>query len=215
MHTPRLLRLMEEFPDNGRLNALITATLDHAVSAMVCEENVSARHMRQVDMPTMLRLILANVRKPEATNYLLNHAFDLLANCTNEFSRDFKACPPAIALLTACLRSQEITTRCNALGGLIRLLHGDSDHSPVYQDPQKFLAAIQRGFPPHLNDALMQYDPQRCDTFLTLQSSVEYQKAMMKCLRDKDLVSLGRTLGRLITTTEYSVSEGVCFFPFA
>ena len=30
----------------------------------------------------------------------------------------------------------------------------------------------------------------------------------MKCLRDKDLVSLGRTLGRLITTTEYSVSEG-------
>lgn len=40
------------------------------------------------------------------------------------------------------------------------------------------------------------------------REEAEYQKAMMRCAQDHDLVSLGRTLATLIQRTEFAIAEG-------
>lgn len=209
-HTSKLLQLMEEFPDNEALNEQITVTLSHAVSAVIITEDgpVDARAIQQLNMPNLLRLTMRNIRRPTASHYMLSHAIELLSNATLNCSREIKAIPSIVNLLVAALRSDDLTLRGTVLGGVIYLTQKESEFDRAFHDPHKFLAAIRRGFPQHLSDLLMAYDPTRCDTYLTLQCCNEHQKAMFRAAQDHDLLSLGRTLARLVVTTEYAVTDG-------
>jgi hypothetical protein len=72
----------------------------------------------------------------------------------------------------------------------------------------KFIAGVQRGYPNHLTDIIMDYGLDRCDTILSLQTSADYQKAMLKCAQDHDLRTLGLSLAQFILRTEFSIAEG-------
>ncbi|KAJ3533482.1 hypothetical protein NM688_g7276 [Phlebia brevispora] len=170
-HTPKLLQLMEEFPDDYTLNELAIITLSHAVSAVLTADDLDMKAIQQLDIPKVLRLTMQNVRRPAASYYMLAHSLDFLSHATLNCSREIKAIPSIVNLLVACLRSNELTDRCNALGGLARLTNKDSEPDTCGQDLQKFMATLQRGFPKHLSDLLMAYDPRRCDTYLTLQTT--------------------------------------------
>lgn len=211
MHTPKFLQLMDQFPDDLRLHELTVSILYHSVSVVVSESPIQPQDLERLDISNALRLIIASVRNPSASLILLSHAFNFLAQCcTLNCSNKVMTFPAAVNLLITCLHSEEITIRACALGGLICLVFPDSDISPMQQDPNKLKAILQSGVPAHLDAVLMNYGWQRCDTLLSMQCTIEFQQAMAKCLYDKDLLSLGRTLARLITTTEYSVAEG-CF----
>ena len=214
-HTPSLIRLMEEFPDDGEVNEMVIVTLAHSIPSVVNDEesspSIQRQNMSKLDIPAIMRLLLRNLRKPNPSPYLLSHALELLSACSLSCAQEIKAFPSLISLLTACLRSEDLTLRSTSLLGVFHIYHKESVIDRGNLDPKVFMSAIQRGFPPELNDVLMAYGPQRCDTYLILQATSEFQKAMLACVQEgtQGLYKLGLKLSELILRTEYSITDGM------
>jgi hypothetical protein len=215
VHTPRLVRLMEELPDDKEVNELVVVVLAHTTSAVVNDEESSPsvvhRNIINLDLPTILRLVLRNARQPDASLHLLTHTLELLSTIARPAacSKEIRAIPSLVSLLTSGLRSKEITLRCNSLGGIMRLMSADAVHDYGHLDHQKLMSALNGSLPRQLEDVMMAYGAPRCDTYLILQASLEFQKAMQRCVQTYDLYDLGLKLSELVLRTEYSITEGM------
>ena len=211
-YTPTLLRLMEEFPDNAAINEQIIVTLAHAIGSVVNDEDsaksVVAANIRKLDIPKVLDLVFKNLKSPNGSYYMVTHAIEFLCMSVLGCYREIQANPSVLNLLVGLLRSKNLSNRVSALGALCRLVLNDSEDDIRQLDPYKFMAAIQGGFPQHLSDILMEYNPTQCDTFLILHTQRDFTSAMMRCAQDKDLYSLGKKIAEFITRTEFSVVEG-------
>lgn len=207
-----LLRLMEEFPDNAAYNEQIIVTLAHGIGSIVNDEDspesVKAANIRKMNLPRALALVLGNIKKADTSHYTLSHAIEFLCSVAESCHREIKSNPSVLNLLVALLRSKDLSIRVDALGAICRLVIPESEDDWRQMDPNKFMAAIQRGFPSHLSDILLDYSPTECDTFLILQTSRDYVQAMMRVTQDKDQYGLGKKLAEFITRTEFSISEG-------
>ena len=206
--TPTLLRLMEEFPDNATVNELAVTTISHAVGALVNEDHVDTAFLQRLNIPAVLKQILDAMRKPDASLILVDHGIALVTSCTRHCYQNIKSLPPLLSLLAACLRVDDISVRCNALASFIRINLPGSEEENRFFDPRKLISAVGKGFPDRLVDVMFQYGLARCETTLLAKTAADYQRAMMKCAQDHDLLALGKTLAELITRTEFSVSEG-------
>ena len=208
--TPTLLRLLREFPDDDALTELTTVIMFHAIGAVISqEEDPDPQLLRRLDMHSVLKITTDNLRKPSASRLMINHAMGILNSATLHCHKECKALPSLVTFLVACLRGNDLITRCNALGGLIRLNYKESEPDMRFYDPQKMIAAVQRRFPDELVDIIMDYGFERCDMTLTLQSTKGFQHAMTEVVRTHDLYALGHTLARLILRTEFSVADGM------
>lgn len=213
-HANALTKLMQEHPEDDKVAELSVTTLAHSVVA-VCEGGAAPANpkvLSSLDMPTILQEVLKAVKRPASTSYTLDHAVELFAMGTLHASAAYKAYPPAVNLLVAGLRSKDWVIRCTCLGGLIRLHRHEAEDDQRGLDPNIFIGAIQRGFPGHLSDVLMAYGPTDCDIYLTLQTSTDFQKAMVACAQNKDLYRLGLKLAEFILRTEFSISDGMFQF---
>ncbi|RDB27508.1 hypothetical protein Hypma_003895 [Hypsizygus marmoreus] len=209
-HTAKLTKLVEQFPDDENLIELVITIISHSVSTVVeGDRPADPALLASLDMRTVLKLTTENTKKEWATPYLINHAMVLLAMSTLHASAACKGYPPMQKFLVAGLRSTDWVTRCTCLGGVIRLHRAESERDMRALDPYKFLEHIQRGFAPHLQDRMSAYGFPRCDTYLTLKTSRDYQNAMMTCAQDKNLYSLGLQLAEFILRTEFSISDGM------
>ncbi|KAL4078118.1 hypothetical protein V8B97DRAFT_2102188 [Scleroderma yunnanense] len=209
LQTPTLINVLQRYPDDLESGELAMSTLAHAVGAAVCnEQKPGAKYLRALKIPTLLSLVLEWVTKPGISVLLLHHALELLAQTTLHCWQDWMAYPPAIEFFVACMRSSDLSTRCYALGGSIRLHAMCCEQDQRSHDPKKLIAAAQRDFPDHLKDVMMDYGLPLCDAYLTLRSVGDYQKAMMDCTQDRDFYSLGFKLAELITRNEFSIAEG-------
>ncbi|KAF9819414.1 hypothetical protein IEO21_02157 [Rhodonia placenta] len=207
--TPKLLQLINEFSDDAVVMELATVTIAHAIGAVVGQEQEpDHRLLASIDIRSVLKLTVDNLRKPSASHLMINHAVGLLTSVTLHCYKECKAMPPLIQFLTACLRSSDLTTRCNALGGLTRLNGLEAEPNKQFFDPRKIMDAVSRRFPDNLTDIIMDYGMDRCDTTLTLRSSADFQRAMMKCVQDHDLYALGKTIAQLVVRTEFSITGG-------
>ncbi len=207
---PVLVRLIEAHPNDAKVMELATVTMAHATSAVLSVEDPPDKGIvKEIQLRPVLQVTVENVRKPNASHYMIDHALSLLTSAMRHCPQDCKATPQMLTLLVSCLRSANLTARCTALGGLIRLTADESEPDRQNFDPQSLVAAVQRGFPEHLSRLMMDYGPERCDTTLTLRSTVDYQNAMMRCAQDKDRHGLGRTLAMLIQRTELAIAEGM------
>ncbi|KAI0701962.1 hypothetical protein BC835DRAFT_1411223 [Cytidiella melzeri] len=211
-HTPTLLRLMEEFPDDYEVNELVVTTLAHTTTAVVNDDEspptVRERNMRNLDIPAILRLVLRSARSPEASAPFLSHVLELLSSVCEPCCEEVKAIPSLVAILIASLRSKESAPESSVAAGDF-VLFPDAVVDDGFLDPNQFLAAIQRRFPSELNDVMMAYGAPRCDTYIILQASVEFQRAMQRCVEDHDLYALGIKLSDLVLRTEYSITDGI------
>ena len=211
--TPRLLRLVEQFPDDDKVAELVIVVLCHAIGAVVGQEAAPDPQLFQLlDMRTVLRMTTDNLRKPNASPFLISHGLGLVTVSTQHSYKECKALPPLLTFLVSCLRSNEITTRCNALAGIIRMNYAEAEHAPTFWDPRRMMAVIQSRLPDELADALVDYGYERCDLTLTLRAAQDFQRAMQACYDDKDLHKLGKRLAELITRTEFSITNGVYQF---
>ncbi|KAH7882394.1 hypothetical protein F5I97DRAFT_1816994 [Phlebopus sp. FC_14] len=209
IQAPHLLKVLQDHPEDLKSAEMAISTLAHAVGAAIGDERKpSAKYIRALKVPSLLPLILGFIGKPGVSLPLLHHALELLAHMTLHCWQDCMAYSPVIEFIVACLNSSDLYVRCSALGALLRLNALCSEGDQRYSDPNKLMAAVQRGFPDHLSDIMMSYGPMRCDATLTLRSTGDYQKAMMQCVQDRDLYKLGLTLAELITRNEFSIAEG-------
>lgn len=206
--SPTLLRVMEEFPDHPKINELAVSSISHSVGSVINEDHLDRPLVRSLDVPAVLKQVLDAMRKPTATVILVDHGISLVTSGTRHCHQEIKALPPLLSLLAACLRVTDIGVRCNALASFIRINLPGSEEENRFFDPRKLMDAVQRRFPGHLVDAMMDFGMLRCETTLLGKTAADYQTAMMKCAQDHNLHTLGRTLAGLITRTEFSVSEG-------
>lgn len=206
---PTLIRVMKENPHDPSVIELSVVTMSHAISAVVFTDELPHRKILQlIDIRDVLEVTLENMRKQLATHYMMNHAIPLLAGPTLHCPDVCKDYPPLLKFLTACLRSNDLTIRCAAIGGLIRLHHQEAKPERVFHDPMKLVACIKKGFPDNIVDIMMDYGLYRCDTYATLAATRDFQQAMMTVVQTHDLLTLGRNLASLIVKTEFSVADG-------
>lgn len=209
LESPTLLKIMRENPDDLRIAEMAITTMAHAIGAAINQEDVpDPKYIKATNAKTLIPVVIDYMCKPGASIQLLHHGLELIAHPVFHCWSDCKAYPPLQNLLVGCLRSADLTVRVGALGGLFRLEGLSAEEDQKLFDPHKLMAAVQRHFPDHLTDIMMDYGLMRCDTYLTLNSTADNQKAMMKCAQDKDLYSLGLKLAELITRNEFSVAEG-------
>ena len=209
--TPTLFRLIEEHPDDPTVAELAIVTISHSAGVIVSPQNVTETKdadLKALGVPKLIRVFTQCMRKSTATSNLINHGLALLADCTHNCWKECNAYPSIIKLLVATLRSDDIIQRCIALGGLIRLYQPQAEDDQRGLDPTKFMAGLQRGFPDHLVDIIMDYGFDRCDSIITLQTTKDFQQALIKCTQDHDLRSLGHSLAQFILRTEFSITEG-------
>ncbi|TFK49399.1 hypothetical protein OE88DRAFT_1662959 [Heliocybe sulcata] len=208
--TPALLEIIHENPSDPKVAELAIVVLSHAIGAVLdAETTPDPKIIKTVDFPQVLRTIIAQLKRPTTSYYLISHAVGLLGAATQRCSKEYKSFPPALSFLVAILRCRDINHRCEGLGGLIRYNHQSAEDDLRQADPRKMMSAVQRGFPKRLNDVLMQYGPERCDVYLTLSCTKDHTAAMMQNAQDRDFFKLGKVLARLILMTEFSIAEGM------
>ena len=210
--SPILIRLIQEHPDDLAIVELAIVIIAHAVGPAIevgDKRGPDKKRLGILVLPQIIKIVTESARKPTASYDLINHALSFLVDCTLNCSKDCWSYPPMLTLLAATLRSDNLIHRCITLGGLIRLHRHEAEEDQRTLDPMKMVACVQRGFPPHLDDIMMEYGPDRCENVITLKLSAEYQRAMMKYAQDQDLYALGLTLVKLVLTTEFSIAEGM------
>ncbi|KAG6836737.1 hypothetical protein H0H93_004143 [Arthromyces matolae] len=208
--TSKLLQLVDEFSDDKNIGELVVTILSHSITGVLDGEQVTdPALLASMDIRSILKVTTDTSKKEWASPYLINHALGLLAASTLHASDICKAYPPALRYLVAGLRSTDWVIRCCSLGGVIRLHRNESEPDMRALDPNKFVACVQRGFPAHLEDRILDYGFQRCDTFLTVLTTRDYQKAMVDCARDHNMYSLGLKLAEYILRTEFAIADGV------
>ncbi|KAI0351545.1 hypothetical protein OH77DRAFT_1411022 [Trametes cingulata] len=208
-HNRTLVKIMEDHPDDPKVAELVIVTVDHATEAVVaCEETPDPRLVREVSICTVLEATVAALRKPTYSHIMHTHAINLLAAPTQHCPQECKAVPSMLRLLAALTRSENINTRAVAFSALLRLPIAESEFEHSFFDPMRFLSISQRGTPRHLSDILMDYGPQKAEVYLTLNATVDYQKAMMQAMQDRDMYALGKKLVSIIQRTEFAIAEG-------
>ncbi|KAF7793058.1 hypothetical protein EIP86_004163 [Pleurotus ostreatoroseus] len=208
-YTPTFLRLIDEFPENMKLLELTVGVLSHAINAVLSQDDVDSQTLRRLNMPSVFRHILAALRNPNATSYLLSHAFNMMAVSSKHCHKDIKAVPALVNFIVAGLRCDELASRCRAWAALFAILDPEAERGYPQMDSQKLIASLRRGIPEYLTNVLVDWgNSTECDVFVIPRTSQDYQQAMMRCLQDRNMLALGRTLAGLITRAEYSIADG-------
>lgn len=206
-----LAKSLLDFPDDHIGSELAVAVLSHSLSCIVLYEHqsIAPEVFASLDMPLIVKAVVTACQRPTASPYTIDHGNELLAMATLHCTAAFYSNPSAISLLVAGLRSKDWTFRCTCLGGLIRLHRKNAEDDTRVMDPNKLMDSVERGFPPHISEILMNYGIKICETTVTVQTSVEFTKAIMACAQDHDLYRLGLTIADCILRTEFSVPQGM------
>ncbi|KAJ8509407.1 hypothetical protein ONZ45_g8429 [Pleurotus djamor] len=207
-HSPKLVQLMQELPDDTKVIELCIVILSHSIVAVVAEtEPPSNKALREIALPAVLNTTIDNLRKPTTTHNAINHAIPLLSTPTMNCPKICKDIPSLIKFLVAGLRSADWITRSSCLGGLLRLHAAESQLDRADIDPQRMIAAA-KAFPPHIQDIFMAYGVTNTDYYQLVLTSRDNQQAFMQCAQDHNLYSLAIKLGECIGRTEYSITQG-------
>lgn len=209
LHAPTIVKVLKDYPDDLHAAEFAISSLAHAVTASIDEpQRPAAKYIKALQLPTLLPLVLGFVAKPGASLQLLHHALEFCGHLTQHCTQECLAYPAVIDFLIASIRSPDLHSRFYALGAVIRLHRSPPEPEILFNDPSILMAAMQRGLPDHLTDLIINYGTIRCETTLSLLSSIEYQKAMIECLHHHDLYKLGLALAELIPRNEFSINEG-------
>lgn len=207
-----LTKLIRDFPDDPKIAELGVTTIAHSVTSVVEGGATPAnpRILKMLDIVDILRTVIETVKKPyRHPRAIIEHGVEVVAMASMHCADAFKTYPGAIQFLVAGLRSQDWVCRCTCLGGIIRLHRLEAEDDQRMLDPNRFMGALMRGVPSHLGDIMMSYGPTRCEIYMTLTCSKDFQNAMMVCAQDKNLYSLGLKLAALILKTEFSIGDGM------
>ncbi|KAF7334284.1 Bin3-type SAM domain-containing protein [Mycena sanguinolenta] len=203
-----LFRVLREFPDDPKTVELAIVTLSHCFIAALCDDGVKLDPSlaKSLDLKSAVDAITDALHNlPSPSRVLIDHSVQLLAATTLHY----KVPPSPVNFLVAGLRSKDWIYRCICLGALLRLHQNDAEEDQRGMDPMKLISCVSRPAPSHLNEILRAYGFERCETYVTLRTANEFQRAMMNCVSSHDLYSLGLTLAGFILRTEFSISEGM------
>ncbi|KAF8582529.1 hypothetical protein K439DRAFT_142344 [Ramaria rubella] len=210
--TPKLVKFAEDDISNPLITEPCIVVAAHSVTSVLCPDTdkPDPKLLNSIGpLDSLLKLIDTLFHHPATTHQTLSHALGLLSAAPMHGRDAFLAHPSSISFLVSCLRSKDVQTRVVALSGLLRLQHSVCESEAPKLDHHKLLANLEKRKPSSLEDTLVRYGPERAEITAYLTTSLDYQKAMMKCAQDHDMYSLGMKIFELIGRTEYSVADGM------
>lgn len=203
---PVLVQLVMDSADDMTLLELAIATIAHSTSSVLNRATEPDPGLViDVGVRSVLEATIIAIRHPTPSRYLISHALMLVTCATRYCPSDAQSVDGALPFLVAFLRSSDICLRCEALNGLIRYTVEDSE-----ADVDSYGLSQALELPSQLSGVLRTYGVERCDTTLRNKCATVLTRAIDRCLKDHDFVSLGRVLAHLIQTTEFSIAEGTC-----
>ncbi|KIY63600.1 hypothetical protein CYLTODRAFT_425967 [Cylindrobasidium torrendii FP15055 ss-10] len=201
-----------DFPDDRVGAELSVAVLSHSLVAVVFfeKQSIDQKLFNSLNMQLIFRSVIAASKHKAASPYIIGHASELITMATLNCTKACHDVPETISLLVAGLRSKDWSHRCSCLGGLIRLPRRDAEDDTRNLDPQRLMDSVRRGFPDNIADILMNYGTTSCDTYITLQSTSEFTKAMTTYSQDRnrDIYPLALKIAELIPRNEFSIVQG-------
>ncbi|KAG8959009.1 hypothetical protein FRC03_008553 [Tulasnella sp. 419] len=137
------------------------------------------------------------------------HAFFTVATLTSTKTELFTKNQDAIQTLVGYLRSPNIIDRANALRGFF-LLFAKNPPEPVNPDPQRLMQTASRAFEQnvHYQNEMEARGIETGVLFSILMSIKQSQDAFTKNLRDRNMLSLGKELYRLLMMSEWGIADG-------
>lgn len=211
-YTPTLVRLMRENTSDAKLLELAIITISHAVQAvlLVLGKPPDPKLVKLIGLKDMLDVVLESMRYPWISALAVNHAIPLLGCPTLHCWDVALKHPDLLNFLAACFRCEDLNVRCDAMGAFFHLHHHDAKEDTTTLDPRRVLESHDRGAfkEPRIEAAIVDYGFQDTDIFNTVLAARTFQSAMQKAVETHDLVTLGRTLARLVVQTEFSITDG-------
>ncbi len=208
--TPTLVRILEEFPDDALCAELVIVIVGHSATAVVANENPPDKKLlKAVDVPRLLPLLLFQLKRPNVSSLLVDHALEFFVAATQHCSKEFLALPSSVNFLVACTRCSDIQTRSVSVSGILRLHISHMEKEEYTMDPHTMMQNLKRGVPKHLNDPIMSTcGPFESEMYRTLYASRDFMKAMTEYAQNHNMYKLALEVGRLILQTEHSVQQG-------
>ncbi|TFK22370.1 hypothetical protein FA15DRAFT_520626 [Coprinopsis marcescibilis] len=208
-HCNTLSKLISSDASDEDICEMVVSIIAHAVGAVTeGPENSCAypKILQKLDISTMLKLVVQAAKQHPKNTALFQHATEFIAFSCLHAAKAYASAPEAVRFLVAGMRCSDWVIRCCCIGGLTQLHRWESEDDQRSLDPKKLISAIQRGIPPRLNDRLIDYGFDRCELYLTIRTTNEFQHAFMQCAQDHDLYALGLKLHKFILQTEFSIS---------
>jgi len=210
--TPTLVRLMRENTSDAKLLELAIITVSHAVQTalLVVGKPPDPKLVKLIGLKDMLDVVLESMRYPWISALAVTHAIPLLGSPTMHCWDVALKHPDLLNFLAACLRCEDLSVRCDAMGAFFHLHHHDAKDDHVTPDPRRLLESHDRGAfkEPRVEAAIVDYGFQDTDIFNTVLATRTFQSAMQQAVETRNLVDLGRTLARLVIKTEFSITDG-------
>ncbi|KAI0262816.1 hypothetical protein BC834DRAFT_828493 [Gloeopeniophorella convolvens] len=207
--TAPLLSLLEKHPDDLVAAELAIIVFSHTIPAVVeADEPPDQILVKAIDIPRVVRMMLAFLRKPGATHLMWGHAMTFFCAIALHFADVLRSQPSAINLLVALTRSPDLRARATGILGVLRMHLLESEDPSWTLDVLKMSSAAARKWPAHLNTIALAYGPRRLETTLTMACTVDFQKAMLRAAQTRDLAELGAYLAELVVRTEFSLPQG-------
>ncbi|KAG8920231.1 hypothetical protein FRC02_001041, partial [Tulasnella sp. 418] len=141
--------------------------------------------------------------------HIAGHAFHTVAILTETKAELVLKSQDAIQTLVGHLRSPDVIDRVNALRGFF-LLFANNPPEPVTLDPQRLVHSASLAFKQnmHYKNEMEARGIETGVLFSILMSLRQSQSAFMKNVKDRDMLSLGKELYRLLMMSEWGIADG-------
>lgn len=200
-HSQILSRVIRSNSSNRKDVDLALVVMAHSMrflasgSSEQLQEDAVLRHAVQTAFDLL--------RKPHPSKSTMTHCLMLLMTAVQYVPERFKQDVVLNSLLVALLHAKDIVTRVTAMEGMLVLCQVDSGLDSYEVDLQRLEHSLKHPNPPPvpLDFVTPEEYPrwlQQSDSALLHHLSMEYVKAMSQAVRDRDLVSLGRSVADMV-----------------
>jgi hypothetical protein len=205
--TPDIVAALRENPSSEIIAHLAVPILAHTVSAVYMEQSATFRQFPTIKMADVIQATYSSLINAPLNFNFFSHGHEVIRSATRHAYSHLDKNQPALDFLVSGLRVSDLRTRADTLLGLLTFHIHHHVEDPRHLDPRKLLAGAPN-LPSHLQAALVAYGMERCSFVTLMRAAAQFQKAQMKAAQTRDFFELGLEIGKLITLTENSVSDG-------
>ncbi|KAG9043260.1 hypothetical protein FS837_009826 [Tulasnella sp. UAMH 9824] len=203
-----IIEIASKVPSGDPIFTYCVTVLCHASFGRYNVDNTPSQRQRAQggDAKPLLELMTRASKLPDSD--VAGHAFSSLTMLTIDKQQDILESPEALRCLVGHLRHPELTTRIEAFRALLTM-HRGCPKETIMVDPHRvMMAREQLKDDDQYNKAFFDTGPYNMllTTFLTCM--IDYQKAMMQNVQDRDMLSLGKKLYALLLRSEWSIGDG-------
>ncbi|EIN09049.1 hypothetical protein PUNSTDRAFT_102596, partial [Punctularia strigosozonata HHB-11173 SS5] len=209
--TRRLLRLVDERPNDRRTEEMCIGILSACISIAVHDPNnpPDAETMRDICITETLDKAVRAAKRPGCSPWLIGKVLALFQNAGCNCSEDLRRNPSAINLVIAFLRSDDLETRCFVVSSLLLVHFCAHERDRLEYDVSKLRHTLDTwDWPPYILGAMAEFGRERCDTSVQYNTALDIDRAKWDLVETGNLCRFGKTIARCMLRSECPITPG-------